>query len=33
MLVGKRVIVRTLSEADLDWSHDLAADVRDMGDY
>lgn len=33
MLVGKRVIVRTLREADLDRLYDLAADVRDMGDY
>lgn len=33
MLVGKRVIVRTLRETDLDRLYDLAADVRDMGDY
>jgi ribosomal-protein-alanine N-acetyltransferase len=33
MLVGKRVIVRTLRQADLDRLYDVAADVRDMGDY
>jgi RimJ/RimL family protein N-acetyltransferase len=33
MLVGEKVILRTLREADLDRLYDLAADVRDMGDY
>ena len=33
MLVGKKVVLRTLREADLDRLYDLAADVREMGDY
>ncbi|MCB8988627.1 MAG: GNAT family N-acetyltransferase [Ardenticatenaceae bacterium] len=33
MLVGKKVILRTLRNADLDVLYDLAADVRDLGDY
>jgi ribosomal-protein-alanine N-acetyltransferase len=33
MLVGKKVILRTLREPDLDRLYDLASDVRDMGDY
>jgi len=33
MLVGKRVVLRTLRQADLDRLYDLAADVRQMGDY
>jgi RimJ/RimL family protein N-acetyltransferase len=33
MLVGKRVILRTLREADLDLLYDLSADLRHMGDY
>ena len=33
MLVGKKVILRTLREADLDRLFDLAADVREMGDF
>lgn len=33
MLVGKTVILRTIREADLDRLYELAADVRDMGDY
>ncbi len=33
MLVGKKVILRTLRQTDLDLLYDLAADVRDLGDY
>ncbi|NIV32093.1 MAG: GNAT family N-acetyltransferase [Anaerolineae bacterium] len=33
MLVGKKVVLRTLREADLDKLVDLIADVREMGDY
>jgi len=33
MLVGRKVVLRTLREADLDRLYDLAADVREMGDY
>lgn len=33
MLVGKKVVLRTLREVDLDELFDLAADVREMGDY
>ena len=33
MLVGKKVILRTLRPADLDVLYDLAADARDLGDY
>ena len=33
MIVGKKVILRTLRTADLDVLYDLAADVRDLGDY
>jgi ribosomal-protein-alanine N-acetyltransferase len=33
MLVGKKVVLRTVREQDLDKLYDLAADVRNMGDY
>jgi ribosomal-protein-alanine N-acetyltransferase len=33
MLVGKNVVLRTIREADLEELYDLAADVRDVGDY
>ena len=33
MLVGKKVVLRTVREADLDKLYDLAADVRDMGEH
>jgi ribosomal-protein-alanine N-acetyltransferase len=33
MLVGKKVRLRTLREADLDRLYDLAADVRNMGEH
>ena len=33
MLVGHKVILRTFREKDMDKLYDLAADVRDMGDY
>jgi ribosomal-protein-alanine N-acetyltransferase len=33
MLVGNTVVLRTLRQADLDRLYDLAADVREMGDY
>lgn len=33
MLVGEKVIVRTIRHADLDRLYDLMADVRAMGDY
>ena len=33
MLVGKKVVLRTLRESDLDRLYDLAADVREMGDH
>jgi ribosomal-protein-alanine N-acetyltransferase len=33
MLVGKRVILRTVRESDLDILFELTADVRDSGDY
>jgi len=33
MLVGKKVIVRTLRRPDIDRLYELVADVRDMGDY
>jgi RimJ/RimL family protein N-acetyltransferase len=33
MLVGKKIVLRTLRQADLDILVDLLADVREMGDY
>lgn len=33
MLVGKNIVLRTVREKDLDRLYDLAADVRDLGDY
>jgi len=33
MLVGKKVVLRTLRQADLDRLYNLVADVREMGDY
>lgn len=33
MLVGKRIILRTLREADLDLLYDLSADLRHMGHH
>ncbi len=33
MLVGRRVIVRTAREADLEGLYDLIADVRTIGDH
>jgi ribosomal-protein-alanine N-acetyltransferase len=33
MLVGKKVVLRTIREADLDKLYDLSADVRDMGGH
>ena len=33
MLVGNRVVLRTLRHKDLDYLYDLMADVRAMGDY
>jgi RimJ/RimL family protein N-acetyltransferase len=33
VLVGKKVILRTLREADFDRLYEQAADIRDMGDY
>lgn len=33
MLVGKRVVLRTVRESDLDHLYELMADVRAMGDY
>ncbi|MFN2182359.1 MAG: GNAT family N-acetyltransferase [Anaerolineae bacterium] len=33
MLVGKKVVLRTLRQEDLDRLYDLVADVREMGDY
>lgn len=33
MLVGRKVILRTFRDKDMEKLYDLAADVRDMGDY
>jgi RimJ/RimL family protein N-acetyltransferase len=33
MLVGERVVLRTVRERDLDQLYDLMADVRTMGDF